>query len=101
MGGLRQCMHFAISPTFIAVCTVGVNGIWCVCLPGFSSFDVRNVSEGSEWRIYLTVPSAISDGMGSPKLAIFPNVMGSCKGQLAFEHLKMWKWYVLLTQCLL
>ena len=82
-------MHFTIFPTFIAVCAVGVNGIPCVHLPGFSSFGGRNFSQGSEPRIYLTVPSAISDVTGYPKLAIFPNVMGSCQGQLASEHLKI------------
>ena len=84
-------MDFTISPTFIAVCAVGVNGIPWVRLPGFSNFDGRNFSEGSEPRIYLTVSSAISDGTGSPILAIFPNLMGSCQGQSASDHLKMWK----------
>ena len=94
-------MHFTIFPTFIAVCTVGVNGILWVPLPGISSFDGKYFPEGSEPMIYLIVPSAISDGTRSPKLAIFPNLMGSCQGQSTSEHLKMWKWYVLLTQCLL
>ena len=49
----------------------------------------RNFSGGSEPRIYLTVPSAISDGTVSPKLAIFPNLMGSCQGQSTSEHLEM------------
>ena len=49
----------------------------------------------------FNLPSAISDVTGYPKLAIFPNVMGSCQGQLASEHLKIWEWYVPLIQCLL
>ena len=70
-------------------------------LPGFSGFDGRSFPERSKPRINLTAPSAISDGTSSAKSVIFLNPMGSCKGQSASEHLKMWKWYLLLTQFLL
>ena len=87
--GLKQWMHSTIFPIFIAVFEVGVNGIPRVHLPEFSSFDRRNFPEQSKPRIYLTAPSAISHGTGSPKLVIFPNLMGSCQGQLASENSKM------------
>ena len=35
-----------------------------------------------------------------PRISNFSNLMGSCQGQSASEHLKMWRWYALLTQCL-